>query len=216
MIVDNIFDKYSLNINKLKDYGFIKANEHYHLKKELVDDEFYVEFIIDNNSFQLFVYEQSGEEYLPIYIKHTTGNYISKIKHEVSLIAEDIIKNCFEFLDIRKEILEYVDYKYHTIPEYPWKNDKQSATLKINGKWYGIMMTIPYKSLNINKEGSIDVINVKNEPDKILKLIDHVNYFPAYHMNKKYWLSIVLDKNVDFKQVKMLIDDSYYLVNKRS
>ncbi|WP_435056293.1 MmcQ/YjbR family DNA-binding protein, partial [Thomasclavelia cocleata] len=72
-------------------------------------------------------------------------------------------------------------------------------TLKTNetNKWYGLIMNIPYKSLKIEKEGKIDVLNVKNKPSKIEHLIDFKHYFPAYHMNKKYWISILLDSTID-------------------
>ena len=76
-------------------------------------------------------------------------------------------------------------------------------------------MDIPYQSLQISKEGKIDVLNLKNDSQKIQYLIDHKHYFPAYHMNKKYWISILLDNYVNIEEVKKLIDESYLIVNKR-
>ncbi|MBU9877727.1 MAG: MmcQ/YjbR family DNA-binding protein [Thomasclavelia ramosa] len=92
-----------------------------------------------------------------------------------------------------------------------------SATLKIleTKKWYGLIINIPYRCLNIDKEGKVDILNVKNTPEKINALIDHIHYFPAYHMNKKHWISILLDRTVQITQVEKLLDESYQLVTKK-
>ena len=53
MKVDNIFDNYSVNKNALSDYGFIKIKDGYCLKKDLENFDFYVKFIIGNNTFDI-------------------------------------------------------------------------------------------------------------------------------------------------------------------
>ena len=118
-------------------------------------------------------------------------------------------------MDYRKILLNYVREKYGTIPEEPWE-DNNHATIKTSNskKWYGIFMSIPYKTLGLDKSGKIDVLNVKLNPEVIKSLIDKKHFFPAYHMNKKYWISIVLDSDVDLNLVKSLIDESFNLVEK--
>ena len=118
-------------------------------------------------------------------------------------------------MDYRKILLDYVREKYGTIPEEPWE-DNNHATIKTTNtkKWYGIFMSIPYKTLGLEKSGNIDVLNVKADPEIIQSLIDKKHFFPAYHMNKKYWISIVLDSDVDLDLVKSLIDESFKLVEK--
>ena len=75
-------------------------------------------------------------------------------------------------------------------------------------------MSIPYKSLWLDNSGKIDVLNVNLNPELIQCLIDKKHFFPAYHMNKKHWISIVLDSDVDLNLVKSLIDESFNLVEK--
>ena len=38
----------------------------------------------------------------------------------------------------------------------------------------GLIINIPYRCLNIDKEGKVDILNVKNTPEKINALIDHI------------------------------------------
>ena len=57
-------------------------------------------------------------------------------------------------------------------------------------------------------------VNIKLPPEKVLDLIDRVHFYPAYHMNKKHWITIVLDKEVDEPLVQQLLEESYGLVEK--
>ena len=49
---------------------------------------------------------------------------------------------------------------------------------------------------------------------EVADLIDRVHFYPAYHMNKKHWLTIILDKEVDEPLVQKLLEESYALVEK--
>lgn len=215
MKIDIIFDKYSVKEENLLKYGFIKIDDQYVYETKLENQDFWLRLTVAKPVFDIKVFENDGEEYLPFYIKKVTGSYVAKLKEEVSLIIKDVLAHCFESNNIKDKLLAYVEEKYQTKPEYPWKKDPSSATLKnpVSNKWYGLIMTIPYKYLKIEKDGEIAVLNIKNKPDKITALIDHLHYFPAYHMNKKYWLSVLLDSSVNLNEVKELIDESYYLVD---
>lgn len=56
---------------------------------------------------------------------------------------------------------------------------------------------------------------MKITEEKVLDLIDNKEYFKAYHMNKKYWYTITLTKNINMKKLEKLIDESYNLVEKK-
>ena len=75
-------------------------------------------------------------------------------------------------------------------------------------------MTISYKSLGLMAKGTLDIVNIKLPPEKVLELIDSVHFYPAYHMNKKHWITIILDKEVDELLVQQLLAESYSLVER--
>jgi predicted DNA-binding protein (MmcQ/YjbR family) len=55
--------------------------------------------------------------------------------------------------------------------------------------------------------------NVKCNPETAIELREAFNCVkPGYHMNKKHWNTIYADGEVDEKQLKQWIMDSYYLV----
>ena len=65
-----------------------------------------------------------------------------------------------------------------------------------------------------NKSGEVEVLNIKLDKLKIQDLLNKKGYYPAYHMNKKSWISIILDYTVDNEIIYSLIDQSYNNVNK--
>ncbi|MCK6130979.1 MmcQ/YjbR family DNA-binding protein [Parvimonas micra] len=216
MFYNEIFDKNIFNSKLAIAYGFSKTGDYYILQSDIDMENFNVIVKIGKDSFEANVIELPfNEEYVLFNVLDSKGKFVSKIRKKVNELIEDIVKNCFTSLDYRKILLDYVKETYGTIPEEPWE-DNNHATIKTSNskKWYGIFMSIPYKTLGLEKSGKIDVLNVKLNPNLIENLIDKKHFFPAYHMNKKYWISIVLDSDVDLNLVKSLIDESFGLVEK--
>ncbi|WP_311525969.1 MmcQ/YjbR family DNA-binding protein [uncultured Parvimonas sp.] len=216
MFYNEIFDKNIFNSKLAIAYGFSKVGDYYILQSDIDVENFNVIVKIGKDSFEVNVIELPfNEEYILFNVLDSKGKFVSKIRRNVNELIEDIVKSCFTSLDYRKLLLNYVREKYGTIPEEPWE-DNNHATIKTSNskKWYGIFMYLPYKTLGLDKSGKIDVLNVKLNPELIESLIDKKHFFPAYHMNKKYWISIVLDSDVDLNLVKSLIDESFNLVEK--
>ena len=63
---------------------------------------------------------------------------------------------------------------------------------------------------NINGELRM---NVKCDPEKAIELREsYPSVLPGYHMNKKYWNTVVIDGSVSNELLKEWIDESYDLV----
>ena len=59
-------------------------------------------------------------------------------------------------------------------------------------------------------EGFVDVMNIKLD-DKVEECLKINGIYPAYHMNKKYWVSIILDDTLKDDFIFDLIDISFSL-----
>lgn len=113
----------------------------------------------------------------------------------------------------REAIIRYVKEKYGTAPDYPWESDVNSAVLrKQNKKWYGLIMRIRKELIGMEGSEYIDVINVKCTPLVREILIGEGKAVPAYHMNKRLWITIPLDSGISMKELYGAIDESYKLV----
>lgn len=207
--------KYIPNYKKLINFGFILFGNDLIYRQDLKEQNLFAEFKISNDKFEIKVIDKAfDDEFLPFNIK----NHPCKEKLEVETILNSIISNCFDSISIKKNIINFLQETYGTIPEKPWEEYPNYYTFKTNKskKWYAIIMDIKQKKLGIDSENIVDAINLKIDPNLIKQLIDNIHYFPAYHMNKKYWITILLDKNTDIVKLKELIDKSYNLVEKNN
>ena len=69
-------------------------------------------------------------------------------------------------------------------------------------------------SNKLNKEiGEIEIVNIKLNEDKIMNLLKKEGFYKAYHMNKKDWISIILNDTIEDKEIFSLIDESYEIIN---
>ena len=75
-------------------------------------------------------------------------------------------------------------------------------------------MEVKKSVLGFDDQQIVDILNVKCYPEIIGDLRLSKGFYPAYHMNKEHWLTILLDDCVDMKQIKELIDISYELTKK--
>jgi len=115
----------------------------------------------------------------------------------------------------RQEIFEWVKETYGTEPDYPWSDCNAVLRHKDNKKWYGVVLKVEESKLGLTGDKMADVLNVKCDPILIGSLRQQKGYFPAYHMNKESWISILLDGSVPLDEIKNLIDLSYGLTKKK-
>lgn len=77
-------------------------------------------------------------------------------------------------------------------------------------------MAIPKNKLNGEKDRAvIEVINVKIPQEEGEKLCGTEGIYPAWHMNKKSWVSLILDDTLPDGQIMEFLDESYRLTQKR-
>ena len=77
-------------------------------------------------------------------------------------------------------------------------------------------MKIRLKSLGFESEESVWAVNLKDADSsnsKIGTIVDNKTIFPAYHMNKKYWITVLLTAATDFQKLCVLTDRSFELVS---
>ncbi len=51
------------------------------------------------------------------------------------------------------------------------------------------------RKIGIDGDGTAEIIDFKEASEKIAALVDGKAYLPGYHMNKKHWYTILLDKS---------------------
>ena len=114
----------------------------------------------------------------------------------------------------RKEIFEYVKKQYGTIPEYLWSSSPDSAVLRHqNGKWYAVIMNVEKSNLGLYGDDTVEIIDVKCDPEMTGMIIQTYGFLPGYHMNKQHWITILLDGTVGESKILDFLDMSYDLID---
>lgn len=115
---------------------------------------------------------------------------------------------------MRDTVISYIRSAYDVEPETPWVGYPDNMTFKDkwSDKWFALILPVAYQKLGIQKDGEIFVLNVKAEPEMVGLISSARGFLPAYHMNKRHWISVLLDGSVSAEQIYERIDDSFRIV----
>ncbi|MBO6145547.1 MAG: MmcQ/YjbR family DNA-binding protein [Bacilli bacterium] len=218
-IENEIFKKSNVNFNKLERYGFKKVEDNYIFEKNFLQDDFKAIININNEGIVSgkVIDLQVNEEYTNIRTE-MTGEFVNKVRDSYKNILKDIKKNCFDtnyfIFDQSNRINKYIKKKYNNEPEFLWDKFPGYAIYRNNNndKWYGIIMNLDLSKLD-NASGEVEIINVKLNENEIQNLLGEKGFYKAYHMNKKDWISIILNDTLEDDIIFTLIDESYNFID---
>ena len=94
----------------------------------------------------------------------------------------------------KQEYLNMCLSTYGTSPDYPFDEDFETAVLRHtdNRKWYAIVMRVSRRKFGMNSDEIVDVVNLKLPTEMFGSFGAADGVYPAYHMNKLHWISVLL------------------------
>lgn len=113
------------------------------------------------------------------------------------------------------ELIAFVREEYSVDPEYPWDDENYIFRHSGNRKWFAVAMRIPYSRLGIEKEGPVDIVDVKCGPLLMDAYRRQPGVLPGYHMNKDNWITILLDGTAEDDLIRELMEISYQMTSGR-
>lgn len=131
------------------------------------------------------------------------GNFVMELSEKPqehpTFGYEDVVRHCVS--------------EYGSEPEHPWASHPDHTVFRHRGsrKWYAIAMNVKRRALGLEGEGSAWVLNVKCDPLLIDGLLQREGFLPAYHMNKRNWVSVLLNRTVSADEIRSLIEESHAL-----
>ncbi|MCM1290243.1 MAG: MmcQ/YjbR family DNA-binding protein [Corallococcus sp.] len=152
-----------------------------------------------------------NERYAPFY----GGHGGAAIKSEVREIVEQALSKCTSSVDVKSRIMQWLQDTYGTVPENPWEDEPTYYTFKTakSAKWYALFMDIAPKFLSLEGDLPVQVVNLKADPSTVASAVDNRRIFPAYHMNKQHWITVLLNASTDVAELKNLLSASYLLAD---
>ena len=219
-LINNLFKKYRIKEEKLIEYGFIFNAGIYSYNKLIHNDEFELSINIKNNIIDgKLIDKDFNDEYEEINRESPSG-FIEELKKECEDILLDIRNSCYckeDFIFNQSNIISsYIKDRYNVKPEYLWESDPGFGVFRNPNthKWFGIIMNIKKNKIIGKDSNEVEVLNLMLH-DKTEYYLNKKNIYPAYHMNMKNWISIILDESLTNEEIFNLIDISYTNSNKK-
>lgn len=157
-------------------------------------------------------------------IEDSTGSFVGQVRDEFKNLLKDIRSSCFTreafIYEQSNRITKAIKEKYGDEPEFEWEKFHGYATFRNNEskKWYGIIMNLDKSKLGESSTDEVEIIDIKLDQNEIEYLLKQDGFYPAYYMNKKSWITIILNNTISDENIMNLIDKSYSYtaVNKNS
>ncbi len=94
----------------------------------------------------------------------------------------------------KQSFFEYCLNTYGTSQDYPFDEDFETAVLRHtdNRKWYALVMRVSRRKFGFDSDEIIDVVNLKLPTEMFGSFGVADGVYPAYHMNKLHWISVLL------------------------
>lgn len=214
-IEEKIFKRTIINFSRLAKFGFTKSDSKWTYSELFMDGDFkaVVNITPKGNVSGAVLETATEDEFLPLRVENMEG-FAGEVRAEYQNILEKIKNNCCRinyFVHPQANRLTQAIYDaYGDEPIFPWDND-DSGVFKNpnNGKWYALIMCIDWSKLDKKLSGEVEVVNIKLDEAKISELHKQDGFYPAYHMNKKNWITIILDDTVPDDVLFALVDESH-------
>lgn len=118
---------------------------------------------------------------------------------------------------LKDEIIRFIDDEFDVKPEYPWQKTPDSAVFRhySNKKWFAAILNVSAKHLGLEGDEIKEIIDLKSDEMLIEDLKKQNGYFPAYHMNKRHWITVLLDGSVPIDEIINLIKLSYVMTDNK-
>ena len=110
----------------------------------------------------------------------------------------------------KQELFDLCLNSYGIAPDYLFDEDFETAVLRHGDtrKWYALVMRVPRRKFGQGSDEVIDVVNLKLPTEMFGSFSAAEGVYPAYHMNKLHWISVLLPDAPD-DVVQFLVNASF-------
>lgn len=214
-IIQSIFRYKKAVEEKLTEYGFIKENGCFVFRTLICDGSMQLTVKVGKDVLTEVLDMETDEPYTLFLVESAEGEFVGKVRKEYICALEDIADKCFE-----KEVFKgahtafliaYAREKYGSEPEFLWADTPDCAVLrrKDTKKWYAAILTVQYKKLGIERDGTVEIVDLRMKTEELEKTVDNKTYFRGWHMNKKHWVTMLLDGSAPIEELRTRLDESF-------
>ena len=213
----------ALRMASLPAFGFRLAEDGaYHSAEPLLDGTFclYLRVTEEGAVSTLLLDAETREPYVLHIVEGTQGAFVGQVRAAYDAVLARLGEMCgvhgsFQGAYVDR-ILRYVWEIYADRIEYPWeKVDGAVIRSHITRKWYAVFLSVAPQKIGLGGTSPIHILDLHGTEEAVARLLKEPNYFPGYHMNRKYWYTVCLDGSIPFAELRERIDASFALSQKK-
>lgn len=220
-ISDKIFKNKKFDKVKLLKFGFAQRKNAekctFYYNKKILDDQFdlIVSVYGEKNVDAKLVDSSTNDEYTLHLMDDAQGTFVGEVRmayeNALKIIAEKCCNTTFFVFPLANQITDLIKEKYGDLPEFLWEKLPEHGVFRNpqSQKWYAVILRIDKSKLDKSANGEVEILNIKLDDSEIEDLLKVKGFYPAYHMNKKSWISILLDGSVDENKIMNLLEKSH-------
>lgn len=114
---NDLFNRKKLNVEKALSFGFVKEENAYKYKTDILDGMFMLKIVVSivGGVDTTLIEKETGEEYV-LYKTNSVGTFIGEVRKSIETVLIQVANNCYDIdifkLPQSKEIICYVRDRY--------------------------------------------------------------------------------------------------------
>lgn len=216
-IETDVFANYLIVPARLVEYGFVRDGKKLMYSVDMTRGNFRVVIEYAHDKISGTIIDKSIDaEYTNFRMENDIG-YAADVRERYINILTDIRDKCAinqHFASAAaRHAAAFIYNEFGISPEFLWEKYPSFAVFRRtdNRKWFALIANIPLNKLNPRAKpgATIDIINIKIDATQTEKTLKKHGFYPAYHMNKKSWATIIMDGTVSDDTITQFIRDSF-------
>ncbi|HFI0567256.1 TPA: MmcQ/YjbR family DNA-binding protein [Streptococcus suis] len=214
-------NSYQANLPSLLSFGFIFSDNRYIYRELFMEGQFEAVVEVDEaGQLSSYVWDCEMEEvYTAHLVTAPAGAFVGQVRESYQSILDRVEEACCVALPFSKDqsnrIAQLIKEKWGDLPDYPFTKSPETGAFRhpFNNKWYALVTQVKRGQLDgCADQELVEIVNLKVDGREIAELLSQSGIFPAYHMSKKTWVSVLLDETVEDQMIFALLEKSRYLV----
>ncbi|WP_105209728.1 MmcQ/YjbR family DNA-binding protein [Streptococcus suis] len=221
----NVNSKLKVHLPSLIPFGFILSDNRYTYREVFMEGQFEAVVVVDEaGQLSSFVWDCEMEEvYTAHLVTAPAGAFVGQVRESYQSILARVEEACCIALPFSKDqsnrLAQLIKVKWGDLPDYPFAKSTETGTFRhpANSKWYALVTQVKRGQLDgSSDQEQVEIVNLKVDGREIAELLSQSGIYPAYHMSKKAWVSVLLDETVEDQMILALLEKSRYLVGPKS
>lgn len=205
------------DFGKLLKFGFEKSGDEYVYHTAVLDGQFElcVKVSAAGGLRDSLTELSTGDIYSLHLVEDACGEFVGKVRKAREEALGRIYSDCF-YREVfssagAKAIIGFASDTFGDGLEFLWDKLPDAAVLrrKDTRKWYAVFMRIARRRLGLEGDGVTEIVDVRHNLTEDSSLLDGKRFLAGYHMNKKSWMTIILDGSVPEEELLSFIKSSY-------